>query len=91
MTQTKKTQIKVSRTEFTNKVTEGLNRAELAEYFGISKGAVTGFAKQLDLKIKVTRTGVSKFLLVDDEDSTQEESNVPSVDALNEALATNNY
>lgn len=66
MTTEKRTPIVVTKSEFTTKVAEGLTKSELAGYFGISKLAATKFAKELNLKIKITRTGSTKYKLVDD-------------------------
>lgn len=67
MTTEKRTPIVVTKSEFTTKVAEGLTKSELSGYFGISKLAATKFAKELNLKIKITRTGSTKYQLVNDD------------------------
>ncbi len=87
-TETRKGQVQVTKTAFAEAVNNKMNKEAIAKHFGISKAAVAKFAKELGLKVSITRSGSSKYILVDELDAAQVESDSKySVDALNSELA----
>ena len=84
MTDQKTKQVQITKSAFRDAVSSGMNKEALANHFGISKAYVTKFAKDLDVKITITRNVAPKYILVDDEDKAESKY---SVDQLNEQLA----
>lgn len=55
---------KITRSEFTSLVNQGLKKAQIAEFFGIPKSKVAEILKTWGLRIKATRS--AGVLLIDD-------------------------
>lgn len=86
MTDQKTKQVQITKSAFRDAVSSGMNKEALANHFEISKAYVTKFAKDLEVKITITRNVAPKYILVDDEDEVAAEQKF-SVDQLNEQLA----
>ena len=61
---------KITRSEFTSLVNQGLKKAQIAEFFGIPKSKVAEILKTWGLRIKATRS--AGVLLIDDTVDTNE-------------------
>lgn len=60
--------VKITKSDFTEKVNQGWKREQLQEHYGIKSSDVTAILKQLDLKIR--KFHKPRFELVDDEVET---------------------
>ena len=72
---------KITRSEFTSLVNQGLKKAQIAEFFGIPKSKVAEILKTWGLRIKATRS--AGVLLIDDTVDTNE--SIPEL-AMNESI-----
>lgn len=68
---------KITRSEFTSLVNQGLKKAQIAEFFGIPKSKVAEILKTWGLRIKATRS--AGVLLIDDTVDTNESIPEPTM------------
>lgn len=66
------TQKQVTRSAFREAVSQGMTKKELSAHFGIPEGTIKNWAKELDLKITIKKT--PRYVLVDEVETTQEET-----------------
>ena len=66
---------KITRSEFTSLVNQGLKKAQIAEFFGIPKSKVAEILKTWGLRIKATRS--AGVLLIDD--TVEDNESVPEI------------
>ena len=70
---------KITRSEFTSLVNQGLKKAQIAEFFGIPKSKVAEILKTWGLRIKATRS--AGVLLIDDTVDINESISEPIMSA----------